>query len=42
LILFCNTSAPIKLYLEEDYSDQMKRLAEQASNIAASNREYLN
>ena len=36
MILFCDTSALIKLYVEEDYSAQMERLADQASVIAVS------
>ncbi len=34
MILFCDTSALIKLDVEENYSYQMARLAEQASAIA--------
>ncbi len=36
MILFCDTSALVKLYVEEEYSDEMERLAEQASAIAVS------
>ncbi len=36
MILFCDTSALIKLYFEEEYSDQMEKLADQASAIAVS------
>lgn len=36
MILFCDTSALIKLYFEEAYSDQMEQLAERASTIAVS------
>ena len=34
MILFCDTSALIKLYIQEDFSDAMKRLARSASAIA--------
>lgn len=36
MILFCDTSALVKLYVEEDFSDRMAELAEQASTIAVS------
>lgn len=36
MILFCDTSALVKLFVDEDHSDQMERLAEQASAIAVS------
>ena len=34
MILFCDTSALVKLYVKEDFSDAMKTLARSASAIA--------
>lgn len=36
MILFCDTSALVKLYLREEFSDEVRALADEAEAIAAS------